>query len=169
MAHRNLVGLMWFISGSPKEILVKQLVLILGWDVLMKKLMHKTSLRSSLTLSALTLYLCKPFVWFSQAHRFLFCMTGNRYFPFFYSGYSIPHKGKKTPKLRAYSWYLQMRNHAKILKDKFKSGEEVHIKKYLVHEIACILKVGKFLVLPTLRIPLSLHLVVSFIMHSLER
>ena len=96
-----LVGLTWLISGSPKENLVKQWVLTdllwltLRWVVYMKRLMHKTSLRSSLTLPSLTLNLCKPFVWFSQAHRFLFCMTGNRYFPFFYSGYSIPHKGKR--------------------------------------------------------------------------
>ena len=93
---------MWFISGSPKENLVKQWVLTdllwltLRWVVYMKRLMHKTSLRSSLTLPALTLHLCKPFVWFSQAHRVLCCMTGNMYFPFFFSGHSIPHRRKRT-------------------------------------------------------------------------
>jgi hypothetical protein len=72
--------------------------LMLGWLEYNKRLRHKTSSRSSLSMPALTLQLCTSLVRFSQANSALCCIWHDRYFTFSsqYVLSIIKEKGTKT-------------------------------------------------------------------------
>lgn len=123
--------------------------LTLGYDVYMKRLKHKTSSKSFLCTAPL-----HKMLWFSQAKSAAYPVTGISLSSSQDILSLIREKGPKTKGIfmacpNGTSW--------NSLKEKLDTGEEVNIRKLSVHEVAWLLKVGKVLVLSTLRISLSLH------------